>query len=62
MVSGPSMRENYSEAEEVAITMCKGIIAMDQKGKDVTTAFIFKEILKNGEEHQDLLTAMLEGV
>jgi bacterioferritin len=54
--------ENDTKAEEEAITMYKGIIEMAQKEKDVTTAFIFKEILEDEEEHHDLFTTMLEEV
>jgi bacterioferritin len=50
------------KAEEEAITMYKGIIEMAQKEGDVTTAFIFKEILEDEEEHHDLFTTMLEEV
>jgi bacterioferritin len=51
-----------TEAEEEAITMYKEIIALAQKEGDVTTAFIFKEILEDEEEHHDLFTTMLEEV
>lgn len=50
------------KAEEEAITMYKKIIEMAQKEGDVTTAFIFKEILEDEEEHHDLFTTMLEEV
>ena len=51
-----------TKAEEEAITMYKGIIELAQKEGDVTTAFIFKEILEDEEEHHDLFTTMLEEV
>jgi transposase len=35
---------------------------MAGKKRDVTTAFIFKEILEDEEEHHDLFTTMLEEV
>jgi bacterioferritin len=54
--------ENDTKAEEEAITMYKAIIGMAQKEGDVTTAFIFKEILESEEEHHDLFTTMLEEV
>ncbi len=54
--------ENDTKAEEEAITMYKSIIGMAQKEGDVTTAFIFKEILEDEEEHHDLFTTMLEEV
>ncbi len=54
--------ENDTKAEEEAITMYKSIIGMAQKEGDVTTAFIFKEILEDEEEHHDLFTTLLEEV
>ena len=54
--------EYDAKAEEEAITMYKGIIEMAHKEGDVTTAFIFKEILEDEEEHHDLFTTMLEEV
>jgi len=51
-----------TQAEVEAIEMYKGIIEMAQKEGDVTTAFIFKEILEEEEEHHDLFTTMLEEV
>jgi bacterioferritin len=62
---GKSLREFLeldTKAEEEAITMYKGIIEMAGKEGDVTTAFIFKEILEDEEEHHDLFTTMLEEV
>jgi len=54
--------ENETKAKEEAITMYKAIIEMAQKEKDVATAFIFKEILEDEEEHHDLFTTRLEEV
>ena len=51
-----------TQAEVEAIEMYKGIIELAQKEGDVTTAFIFKEILEDEEEHHDLFTTMLEEV
>jgi bacterioferritin len=51
-----------TKAEEEAIEMYKGIIELAQKEGDVTTAFMFKEILEDEEEHHDLFTTMLEEV
>ena len=51
-----------TKAEEEAITLYKKIIEQAQKEEDVTTAFIFKEILEDEEEHHDLFTTMLEEV
>jgi bacterioferritin len=46
--------------EKNAIDLYKSIIEMAQKEGDVTTAFIFKEILEDEEEHHDLFTTLLE--
>ena len=65
IVVGGSLKEfleNDTKAEEEAITMYKAIIGMAQKEGDVTTAFIFKEILEDEEDHHDLFTTMLEEV
>jgi bacterioferritin len=51
-----------AKAEEEAIVMYKEIIELAHKEGDVTTAFIFKEILEDEEEHHDLFTTMLEEV
>jgi bacterioferritin len=40
----------------------KKIIEQAQKEEDVATAFIFKKILEDEEEHHDLFTTMLEEV
>lgn len=50
------------KAEVEAIELYKKIIARAQKEGDVTTAFIFNEILEDEEEHHDLFTTMLEEV
>jgi bacterioferritin len=65
IIVGGSLKEflEYdAKAEEEAITMYKSIIEMAQKEGDVTTAFMFKEILGDEEEHHDLFTTMLEEV
>jgi bacterioferritin len=62
---GKSLREFLeldTKAEEEAIVMYKQIIELAQKEGDVTTAFMFKEILEDEEEHHDLFTTMLEEV
>jgi bacterioferritin len=62
---GESLKEFLeldTKAEEDAIVMYKGIIELAQKEGDVTTAFVFKEILEDEEEHHDLFTTMLEEV
>lgn len=51
-----------TKAEEDAINMYREIIALAQKEGDTTTAFMFKEILEDEEEHHDLFTTMLEEV
>ncbi len=50
------------KAEEKAIVLYKKIIEQAQKEGDITTAFIFKEILEDEEEHHDLFTTMREEV
>ena len=62
---GKSLKEFLeldTKAEVEAIEMYKTIIEMAQKEGDVTTAFMFKEILEEEEEHHDLFTTMLEEV
>ena len=62
---GKSMKEFLeldTKAEVEAIEMYREIIAMANKEKDITTAFIFKEILEDEEDHHDLFTTMLEEV
>lgn len=43
-------------------TMGREIIDPATKEKDITPAFMFKEILEDEEEHHDLFTTMLEEV
>jgi bacterioferritin len=65
IVVGTSLREFLeldTKAEVEAIEMYRQIIEMATKENDVTTAFIFKEILEDEEEHHDLFTTMLEEV
>jgi len=50
------------QAEVEAVEMYRKIIALATKEGDVTTAFIFKEILEDEEEHHDIFTTMLEEV
>ena len=54
--------ELNTKAEVEAIEMYQGIIELATKEKDITTAFMFKEILEDEEEHHDLFTTMLEEV
>jgi bacterioferritin len=51
-----------TKAEVEAVVMYRQIIELATKEHDVTTAFIFKEILEDEEEHHDLFTTMLEEV
>ncbi|HVP92220.1 MAG TPA: ferritin-like domain-containing protein [Acidobacteriota bacterium] len=46
--------------EANAITLYKQIIKMAEEEGDTTTAFIFREILEDEEEHHDTFTTMLE--
>jgi bacterioferritin len=60
---GESLKEFLeldTKAEEEAIVLYKQIIELAQKETDVTTAFMFKEILEDEEQHHDLFTTMLE--
>jgi bacterioferritin len=43
-----------------AIKLYKQVIEVAQEEKDVTTAFIFKEILEDEEEHHDTFTTLME--
>lgn len=54
--------ELNTKAEVEAIEMYQGIIELATQEKDITTAFMFKEILEDEEEHHDLFTTMLEEV
>ena len=65
IIVGTSLKEFLDfdiKAEVEAIEMYRKIIEMAQKEGDVTTAFIFKEILEDEEEHHDLFTTMAEEV
>jgi len=46
--------------EANAIKLYKQIIEMAEKEGDTTTAFIFREILEDEEEHHDTFTTMIE--
>ena len=46
--------------EEGAIELYKQIIEMAQKEGDVTTAFIFKQILEDEEDHHDTFKTLAE--
>ena len=49
------------EAELGAIEMYKEIIKVAEAEGDVTTAFIFREILEDEEEHHDFFISVKEG-
>ncbi len=62
---GESLKEFLEldvQAEVEAIEMYKDIIELAQKEGDVSTGFMFKEILEEEEEHHDLFTTMLEEI
>ncbi len=62
---GESLKEFLEldvQAEVEAIQMYKDIIELANKEGDVSTGFMFKEILEEEEEHHDLFTTMLEEV
>ncbi|MEM3577363.1 MAG: ferritin-like domain-containing protein [Candidatus Bathyarchaeia archaeon] len=48
--------------EEGAIELYKTIIDLAQKEGDVTTAYIFKQILEDEEEHHDTFTTLAESL
>jgi len=54
------MLENNSNAEKKTIEFNKRIIKQAQTNNDVTTAFIFQEILDEEEEHHDTFQSLLE--
>jgi bacterioferritin len=43
-----------------AIKLYKQVIEVAQEEKDITTAFIFKEILEDEEDHHDTFTTLME--
>jgi bacterioferritin len=60
---GKTLREMIKrdiEDELNAIRLYKQVIEVAQEEKDVTTAFIFKEILEDEEDHHDTFTTLLE--
>ena len=56
------MLEKDQKDEENAIALYKQIVNMASKEGDVTTAFLFKKILEDEEEHHDFFTSLLEEV
>ena len=65
IVVGSNLKEMLQQDAkdgEVAITMYKEIIQLAESEGDVTTAEIFRDILKEEEEHHDTFTTLLEEV
>ncbi|MEM4704353.1 MAG: ferritin-like domain-containing protein [Candidatus Bathyarchaeia archaeon] len=63
IVVGKNLREMIKQNikdEANAIALYKEIIEMAQEEKDVTTAFIFKQILEDEEDHHDTFTTLAE--
>jgi bacterioferritin len=54
------MLEINKKAEEEAISLYKGIIALAEKEGDYTTAKLFKDILAEEEEHHNQFSTLLE--
>ncbi len=48
--------------EAGAITLYKSIIDMAKKENDITTAFLFKSILQQEEDHHDTFTTLMEEI
>ena len=62
---GKTLKEMIAQdiKDEVgAITLYKKIIEMATKEGDVTTAFMFKGILEQEEEHHDTITTLMEAI
>ncbi|MBI2836086.1 MAG: ferritin-like domain-containing protein [Chloroflexi bacterium] len=55
-----AMVEQDIKDEAGAITLYKQIIDVATQEKDVTTAFLFQDILKAEEDHHDTFTTLLE--
>jgi bacterioferritin len=54
------MIKNNIKAEEEAIIMYKEIIKVAADEGDVTTAFMFKKILEDEEDHHNTFTTLAE--
>ena len=62
---GDSLKEFLEfdvKAEVEAVELYRRIIKLATEEGDITTAFMFKEILEDEEDHHDLFTTMLEEV
>ena len=60
---GETLKEMIKQdvkAEEGAVKLYKQIIEVARKEGDETTAFMFKEILEQEEDHHDTFTTLLE--
>ena len=53
------IKQNIKD-EAGAVTLYKEIIVMAKKEGDITTAFLFKDILKQEEDHHDTFTTLAE--
>lgn len=56
------MMEQDVRDEEIAINLYKQIIEVAQREGDVTTAELFRKILRDEEEHHDFFKTVLEGL
>ena len=54
------MLEQDKKDEEMTIDLYKKIIKKAEEEGDVTTAFIFREILEEEEDHHDTFISLLE--
>jgi bacterioferritin len=54
------MLEDDLQAEEEAIKLYKGIVALARKEEDHTTRRLFEKILADEEEHADTFSTLLE--
>ena len=62
---GGSLKEMLAQDvkdEEVAVKLYKEIITVAEAEGDVTTAFMFREILEDEEDHHDTFSSLLEEV
>ncbi len=65
IIVGKNLKEMIKQDvkdEANAVALYKDIIEMAQKEGDVTTAFIFKQILEDEEDHHDTFTTLAEEI
>lgn len=65
IIVGKNLKEMIKQDvkdEANAVALYKEIIEMAQKEGDVTTAFIFKQILEDEEDHHDTFTTLAEEI